>query len=200
MYVQSSDGSGTAKPILPDGTIDQIVMDWSPDGKYLLYVEGSSGSQKLMAVPLDESAKSFAATSEAGLTFDGQFSPNGRWLAYSIYSGGRTDLFVSPFPPTGAKYQISQSGGSRPRWRHDGKELFYFPPGDIQFYAVEVDGSGKTFQLGRTQSMFRANLVGAGWLYDVARDGQRFIIEVAAEQSDRPLTLVVNWPEELKKK
>ncbi|HVP44574.1 MAG TPA: protein kinase [Terriglobales bacterium] len=200
IFVQPSDGSGTAKPILVEATTDQIVMDWSPDGKYLLYVEGRSGNQKLMAVAVDETAKPSPATNENDLTFDGQFSPNGRWIAYSIYSAGHTDLFVSPFPPTGAKYQVSQNGGSRPRWRRDGKELFYFPPGDIQFLATEVDGSGNTFQMGRTQPLFRANLIGAGWLYDVARDGQRFIVEVAAAQSDYPLTLVVNWTEELKKK
>ncbi len=200
MYVQPADGSGTAKPLMADATLDQTAMHWSSDGKYLLYVEGAAGAEKLMAVSADGSGTPFPATTESGITFDGQFSADGRWLAYAIYSSGRPDVYVSPFPPTGAKYQVSFTGGSRPRWRRDGKELFYVPPGDNQFFAVAVNGSGNTFEIGRTQPMFRANLNGFGWLYDVSRDGKKFIVEVAGEQSDRPLTLVVNWTQELEKK
>ncbi len=199
-YVQPADGSGTAKPVMPDPAQDQLVTDWSPDGKYLLYTEGAIGSQKLWAAPVDGSGKPFLATADPGVTFDGQFSPNGKWLAYGIYEAGRSDVFVAPFPPTGAKWQVSQNNGSRPRWRADGRELYYFPPGDNQLYATEVDGSGNSFQIGRTQTLFRTNLNGLGWLFDVSKDGQKFLVQVAAEQSDRPLTLVVNWTEELKKK
>ncbi len=200
MFVLPSDGSGTAKLIQPDAAADQVINDWSPDGKYLIYYEGAVGNQRLWAAPLNGNGKPFVATADSGITFDAQLSPNGRWLAYAIYESGHSDIFVSPFPPTGAKWQISQNGGSRPRWRRDGKELFYFPPGDNQLYAVEVDGSGSSFQMGRTQPLFRTNLNGLGWLFDVSKDGQKFLVQVAAEQSDRPLTLVLNWTEELKKK
>ncbi len=200
IYIQPADGSGTPKAFLPDPPQDQVITDWSPDGKYLLYFEGAIGSQKLWAAPVDGSGKPFLATADTGVTFDGQFSPNGRWVAYGIYDAGRSDVFVAPFPPTGAKWQVSQNNGSRPRWRADGKELYYFPPGDNQLYATEVDGSGNSFQIGRTQTLFRTNLNGLGWLFDVSKDGQKFIVQVAAEQSDRPLMLVVNWTEELKKK
>ncbi len=201
MYVQPSDGSGTAKPFLPDAAQDRIVTDWTPDGKYIVFTDGSILSQKLWAAPLDGNGKPFLATPDQGLTFDGQVSPNGRWIAYAVYDeGGHSDIFVSPFPPTGAKWQISQSGGSRPRWRRDTKELFYFPPGDNQLYAVEVDGSGNIFSLGQARSLFRTNLNGLGWLFDSSKDGQRFLVEVAAEQSDRPLMLVLNWTDELKNK
>jgi hypothetical protein len=166
----------------------------------VLYWEGAVGSQKLWAVPADGSGKPFPATSDTNLTYDGVFSPNGRWLAYVVYDGGHSDVFVAPFPPTGAKWQISQTGGVFPRWRPDGKELFYFPPGDNQLYGVAVDGSGSSFQVGRTQPLFRSNLNGLSWLYDLSRDGQKFLVAAASEQSDRPLTLVVNWTEELKKK
>ncbi|MBZ5648023.1 MAG: serine/threonine-protein kinase [Acidobacteriia bacterium] len=199
MYVQPSDGSGTAQPLL-DANQDRFVCHWSPDGRYLLYVEGAAGTQKLWVLPMNGDGKPFPAIQNPGLDYDGQFSPDGRWLAYASWVVRNAEVFVSPFPPTGAKWQISQNSGSRPRWRGDGKELFYTPPGDNQFYAVEVDGSGNSFQIGRTEPLFRTNLIGAGSLFDVSADGKKFVAEVAAEQSDRPLTLVVNWTEELKKK
>jgi Tol biopolymer transport system component len=176
-----------------------MVNDWSPDGKYLLYWEGAIGSQKLWVTPADGSGKPVPATADSALSYSGAFSPDGRWLAYTAYEGGRSDIFVAPFPPTGAKWQVSQAGGDFPRWRRDGKELYYFPLGDNQFYSVEVDGAGNSIQIGRTTPLFRSNLNGIGWLYDTL-DGQRFFIAAASEQSDRPLTLVVNWTEDLKKK
>ena len=198
MYVQPADGSGTAKPILPDATVDQVVNDWSPDGKYLLYVEGAIGSQKLWAVPADGQGKPFPATADAALSFEGQLSPDGHWLAYVVYSGGHADVFVAPFPPNGAKWQISQTGGVFPRWRRDGKQLYYFPPGDNQLYGVDVNASGGSFEIGQTRPIARSDLNGLTWLYDLSKEG-KFLISQASEQSDRPLTLVVNWTEELKK-
>ena len=199
MYTQSADGSGTPQPVSQNTTVDQMICDWSPDGKYLLYWEGAIGSQKLWVTPMDGSGKPFPATADASLSYGGAFSPDGHWLAYTAYEGGHSDIFVAPFPPTGAKWQISQGGGDFPRWRHDSKEIYYFPPGDNQLYATEVSGAGDSFQIGRTVLLFRTNLNGISWLYDT-RDGQRFLVAAASEQSDRPLTLVVNWTEELKKK
>jgi hypothetical protein len=110
------------------------------------------------------------------------------------------EVYVAPFPWTGAKWQVSTSGGDVPRWRHDGKELFFLPEGENQFMAAEVDGSGSSFEVGAVHPLFRANVSGFGWLYDVSHDGQRLIVVTAGEDSSPPLTLVENWTAELKKK
>ncbi len=200
IYVIPADGSGQPQPVTAGADHDQFVTAWSPDGRYLLYQAGlaGTGGTGIWAVPMVGDRTPYRLLEEAD-SGDPQFSPDGRWVAYTANPGGAGNVYVSPFPPTGAKWQVSQGAAARPRWRGDGKELFYTPPGDNVFSTVEVDGSGKTFQIGRTTTLFRANVVGAGYLFDVSRDGKRFLIITAAEQSDAPMQLVLNWTAELKK-
>jgi Tol biopolymer transport system component len=129
-----------------------------------------------------------------------RFSPDGKWLAYFSLESGRPEVYVVPFPGPGGKWQVSTGGGTWPRWRRDGKEIFYLSP-DNKVMAAEVRASGTSFEIGAAQPLFETRPYRSGGAaFDVSADGQRFIIEYAGEQPTAAITLVVNWDAELKKK
>jgi len=130
----------------------------------------------------------------------GQLSPDGRWLAYHSNESGRMEVYVQPFPGPGAKWRVSRDGGQFPRWRGDGKELF-FVAGDRALMAAEVV-AGPTFAAGDPRPLFpihpRARTLDCP--YDVTADGRRFLVSVTSgEDASVPITLVQNWPELLKR-
>jgi serine/threonine protein kinase len=203
MFIKSSNGAGEEKPLLDTDDVDRAVGDFSPDGRYLIYQEGTQGVGNrldLWILPLFGDRKPFPYLKTPAGELDAQFSPDGRWIAYSSNASGRSEIYVAPFPWTGAKWQVSTNGGDLPRWRHDGKELFFVPTGDNQFMTAEVNGSGFSFEVGAVRPLFRVGVNGFGWLYAVSHDGQRFVVVTAGEDSSSPLTLVENWTAELKKK
>jgi hypothetical protein len=129
---------------------------------------------------------------------DGTFSPDGRWIAYMSNEVGRPEVFVAPFPWTGAKWQVTNGGGALPRWRADGKELYYYDFSGIA--AAEVDGSGAAFKVGGSKHLFALTLRALRREYAPSRDGQKFIaIAAAGGGVSQSLTLVQNWAAELKK-
>ena len=175
--------------------IYRSVSDWSRDGRYLMYEQGPGLDVDLWVLPLSGDRKPFAYASGASR---GTFSPDGRWVAYIANETGRPEVFVAPFPWTGAKWQVSNGGGTGPRWRADGKELYYFDLNGIA--AAEVDGSGSAFQVGGTKLLFRVPMRGiVAREFAPTKDGQKFIAVSPSEGSSQSLTLVQNWPGELKK-
>jgi Tol biopolymer transport system component len=146
-----------------------------------------------------------------GVAYDGQFSPNSRWVAYTSKESGRDEIYVVPFDAAGVlktasglptdsrvgKWMISAGGGRFPRWRGDGKEIFYLSP-DNQVMAVPIEERGNGIEARPAQSLFRAAVPNAFDPYDVTADGKKFVINTIGEQ-DNPLTLVVNWAADLKK-
>jgi hypothetical protein len=135
--------------------------------------------------------------------FDGQFSPDGRWVSYTSVESGTPQVNVVPFDATkvsdtepgaltsltGGQYQISASSGVIARWRGDGKEIFYFGPGAMM--AAEVDGKGNSFEAHKEQALFK--LPEGFGSYDVASDGKRFVTSRGVANPNTPLTLVQNW-------
>jgi len=129
---------------------------------------------------------------------EGQFSPNGRWVAYSSNESGRWQIYVAPFPGSGGKYQISAEGGQQPRWRRDGKELFFLSS-DRKLMAASTKSSS-TFEFGEAASLFETHAhepltAEEFYTYDVSPDGQRFIINANAnaERPDsRPVDTILN--------
>jgi hypothetical protein len=112
----------------------------------------------------------------------------------------RPDIYVVPFPGPGGKLQISTSGGSQPRWRGDGNEIFYVAP-DGRLMAADVKENGSSLEVGRVQPLFGGvpTLVTSA-AYDVSLDGQRFVVTTWVEPpAPKPLTLVQNWTAGLKK-
>jgi len=175
----------------------QGLTDWSHDGRYLMYEQGPDLKLQLWVLPLFGDRKPFPYINSSSQERQGTFSPDGRWVAYMSDETGRPEVFVAPFPWSGARWQVSNGGGADPRWRADGKELFYFDFSGIA--AVEVDTSGSAFRVGNTRLLFRMPVKGLGREYAPTRDGQRFIAITPSEGNSQSLTLVQNWPAELKR-
>ncbi len=164
------------------------VTSWSRDGRYLMYEQAYT----LWVLPMFGDRKPIKYTEGR----QGAFSPDGRWIAYVFMAQTNVpQVFVAPFPWTGAKWQVSQGLGSEPRWRADGKELYYY---DLsQLFATEVNSMGTTFQVGNSKPLFHLGLTGLSMEYSPARDGQRFIAITPREGSSQQLTLVQNWTADL---
>jgi len=116
---------------------------------------------------------------------------------------GRNEVYVAPFPWTGAKWQVSTSGGVFPRWRRDSAEFFFMVPGISLVMAARVNGRGPSFEVGEVRPLFSiANMypIGYAFEYAVTGDGQRFVIETTGEAASLPLTLIQNWTSELQQK
>jgi hypothetical protein len=133
----------------------------------------------------------------------GRFSPDGRWIAYQSNESGRNEVYVAPFPGPGGKWQLSTAGGAFPRWRRDGRELYYLAP-DNKLMTALVSGEGSAFQVGVVRALFetrpRSGVNLNAYAYDVSADGQRFLVNtLMQEATSAPITIVVNWTAGLKK-
>jgi len=126
----------------------------------------------------------------------GQFSPDGRWIAYYSTESTPPQVYVQAFPKSGGKFQVSTNGGARPRWRRDGKELYYMTA-DRKLMAVEVKATATAFEALRPRELFQTREASAApfyTTYDVTADGQRFLINTALEsEGPPPITVVMNW-------
>jgi hypothetical protein len=204
LYRKASSGDG-AEELLYADKLDKSPKSWSPDGKFLLYTAngGPKTGYDNWVLPLTGERKPFPFAQTAFNERNGQFSPDGLWIAYSSDESQRNEIYVALFngsagAPVG-KRQISTSGGSYPRWRRDGKEIFYIAP-DRRLMAAEVSVKGSTLEVGAVHPLFGPVSGTASFQYDVSADGQRILAVVAPdEQGAEPLTLVQNWMAGLKK-
>ena len=126
----------------------------------------------------------------------GQVSPDGRWLAYTSDESGRWEVYVQSFPTPGNKYVVSSGGGGEPQWRADGRELFYMAL-DQTLMSVAVTPAG-AWRSERPVALFRASVTGDitryRTRYQVAANGQRFLLDSVVKDGSQEVTLVVNWP------
>jgi len=203
-FRKSASGAGTEELILT-GTPGTYPDYWSRDGKFLLY-ETNGGSQTkidLWVLPLTGDAKPFPYLETPFEEAHGQFSPDGRWVAYTSNESGRSEVYVQSFPLGGGKWQISTAGGDQAQWRSDGKELFYVAP-DRNLMVVPIDAS-TTLAVGKPAALFQTIMPLTGIRddrnnYAVSKDGQRFLINTLADDSNRqPLILVLNWAADFKR-
>jgi Tol biopolymer transport system component len=204
--------SGTAdeQPLLVTSQA-KSPLDWSRDGRFLLYsMQDSKTASDLWALPLMGERKPFAVLQSSFDEIEGQFSPDGRWVAYASNESGRYEIYIRTFPEAGGKWQISAAGGVQPRWRRDGHELFYVAS-DTRLMAVPIRlapdthtlEAGSPVPLFPTRLATGGNVATAGFLaraqYAVAADG-RFLMNVAAGDAvTSPITVVLNWTVGLKK-
>src|SRR5262249_33791103 len=134
-----------------------------------------------------------------------QFSPDGRWVAYTSDESGDEQIYVQPFPPSGGHWQVSNSGGRQPRWRGDGKELFYLAPdGTLMVVAIRSGStSGTHFEWNGPQHLFRTGtrtfLNSQSFNYDVTADGRRVLVNTPPDEGTQSVNVVVNWTAELKR-
>ena len=112
---------------------------------------------------------------------------------------GKKEVYLTSFPQPSGKLQVSVAGGGGPRWREDGKELFFIAS-DFQVMAAELRETAGSLQVESLRPLFHANALDSTH-YDVSADGNRFaILSVAGEETAAPINVVVNWDAELKKK
>ena len=185
-------GSASPEPILPPDGI-QRTEDWSPDGRFLLYfgarTEGGSG---LWVVNLEGEPKPRKLLSGTTDPAYAQFSPDGHWIAYCSPESGRSEVYLTSFPETGERIRVSVSGGSRPRWKRDGREI-YFMSADSEMIATPVR-LAPNVEIGQPRPLFRIDP--AGWRdYDVTPDGERFLAVVVVPVQDADaIAVTANWP------
>ena len=177
----------------------EVPSSVSPDGKLLLYTSSASGPSSLWVLSLTgkPEPRVYLQAPPFGIG-NGRFSPDGHWVAYQSNESGQNQIYAAPFPGPGGKRQISVAGGRYPRWRRDGKEIFYVSL-ESELMAAEVDARNGTLEVGRVQKLFDGIVTGRLTTYDAASDGQKFLIVDEAAQSARPLTLLQNWTATLRK-
>jgi Tol biopolymer transport system component len=219
LFLKASNGTGAEQQMLQgDANSFMIPEDWSPDRRFLLYCDKQlpSGAAfnlglglDLLLLPLKPDG---TADGEASVYLENQggvgharFSPNGRWIAYTLGSGELENVFVSPFPmPKGGqeRWSISSGGGYQPLWRADGKELF-FVSRDNKITAVDVNTTSATFQSGTPRPLFNVQIAGGPSAapthrWDVTRDGQRFIVVTVLDVTQSPpINVVTDWQSQL---
>jgi len=200
LFRKAADGTGPDQPVLVDMR-NKVPWSWSPDGKFIAYsalaISGSGGPSQLWILPLSGVGKPYQLFDTQYATSMARFSPDGRWLAYVSNESGQGQVYVVSFPSLTGKWQVSIDGGTQPRWRRDGKELFFLSGGML--VAASVDGASSSFKIGAVQRLFQTRTSGGPRsVYDVAPDGQRFLVETRGEETTTsPITVVVNWPASL---
>jgi eukaryotic-like serine/threonine-protein kinase len=207
IYEKSADGSGHEEVLVKPGPDQIYPLDWSPDGKYLAYLYWQfGGTTQVWILPLQGEHKPHAynlTQQSSSPTYQAiaHFSPDGKWLAYSSGESGTLEVYVTPFPGPGGKWQVSTDGGWFPQWRRDGKELFYMSL-DNKVMSAEVRENGQSFVIGAVKPLFQTRPylgIFIASLFDVTGDGQRFIVPYDTGQANRTISLVVNWTALLKK-
>ena len=192
-----SSGAGAEELLLPVGS-NATTLDISRDGRLLLYsVTGTNTKDDLWIVPLEGERTPVKYLDGPAEERHGQFSPDGRRIAYSSDESGQFQVYVQTVPVTGDKRQISTQGGSRPRWRKDGKELYYVSADD-KLMAVPVTLGPGTLELGAAERLFDLRQAsGSGlnraFLYAPAANGQKFLASVRVDGAASPVTIWMNW-------
>ena len=205
LYLKPSNGSGAEARLVESPNTKQS-QDWSADGRWLVYYEVNlTTGRDLWALDMtspDHTPRVVANTPAEEVL--AQFSPDGRWVAYQTNESGRFEVVVQPSPDAGGKWQVSTAGGVAPRWRADGKELYFLAP-DATLMAVPVTAAGTSFEAGTPVALFPTRIVDGGTVtqnrpqYAVARDGRFLINQPVADATAAPITLILNWNPEAKK-
>jgi Tol biopolymer transport system component len=199
IYRKATNGAAPEELLLPSHTL-AVPKSWSPDGRYLIYAQIHPGTgADLFALPIGPPDPHPLVLAQTQATEDqGQFSPDGHWVAYTSNESGQSEIYVIPFPPAPneGRWVVSRGGGVMPRWRRDGKELFFISP-DWKMMAVDVS-TNPTFQSGTPHALFDTEMVDTGirtgpMSWDIAPDGKRFLIISENSAGASSLNVILNW-------
>jgi serine/threonine-protein kinase len=211
IFWQPADGSGSAERLTDLKAAQPLNLRFSPDGK--IVYRDAHGDGSLWILPVDGDRKPQLVIDSAGNQFDPSFSPDGRWIAYGSNESRRNALYVQPYPPTGAKYQITAANAFDPLWSPNGRQIFWIDvPPDVRagwslgaLMSVDVrTGSGITYA--NQTRVFDSVLVSGNWPYDVTPDGSRFVVLLRAGGADPDtapnpeIRVTLNWFEELRQR
>lgn len=198
IYRKPANGAGGEELLVQTKKL-AVPLSWSPDGRFMVYVQiNPETGADLLAIPVTGDRKPFVVVQTAATDNQGQFSPDGHWLAYTSNESGQSEIYAIPFPPSssGVKWLVSRGGGVQPRWRRNGRELFYISQ-DSKMMSVEVT-TQPVFQSGTPHALFQTEIVDTGirngpMSWDLAPDGNRFLIITANSSDTSSLTVALNW-------
>ena len=187
---------GSEKPVLQAPGVQQ-PEDVSRDGRLLAYLnEVQSTVWNIWLLPLAGERKPFPWLTTRFNQASPRFSPDGRWVAFESDESGDSEIYVALTEGGGEKRRLSPAGGKRPRWRRDGKELYYVAPGNFVM-ALPVT-PGLQVEAGAPIPLFRVDSEIEN--YDAAADGSRFLVSMPSEKvRDSPIRVILNWPAALEK-
>ena len=195
IFLTPATGQNERKELLrtPDS---KGLNDWSRDGKHLIFISTNAETKSdLWVLPAGDGATPVPYLRTPFEELQGQVSPDGRWLAYTSDESGRWEVYVQSFPTPGTKHVVSNEGGGEPQWRADGRELFYMAP-DHSLMSAQVTSS-TPWRSQRPVRLFRAPVAGDltryRTRYQVAANGQRFLLDSVVRDGSQDVTLVVNW-------
>jgi Tol biopolymer transport system component len=203
LYKKAASGAGP-EALLRESAYWKIALDWSADGRFILYREtGPQTFLDLWVLPM-EGGQPWPWLNTPYREPVGRFSPDAKWIAYQSNESGPMEIYLQAFTPgtpaSSVNWRISTNGGVNPQWQRDGPELYYISA-DNKLMAVEMT-LGAEVKYGSPKELFSLSDIGAnpGASYAVTRDGQRFLFVANAEDtSPTPFTVVLNWMAEMKK-
>jgi len=193
---------GPLEPLFSTGDVEGVAVSWTRDRQYvLLRRENPRTNADLIAVSMGDQKEVIVSQSLYG-EIEGQFSPDGKWVAFVSTESGRPEVFLQSFPDPKSRTQISTAGGSQVRWSADGKEIFFIAP-DGKLMAASVGLSSAAPEVKLPAALFQTylatgtNVIGNKPQYAVSRDG-RFLLNTAVESPSAPIVVSVNWMKSLK--
>jgi len=203
IYQKPADGTGNATPLIVNDA-DNVFPSWTSDMRYLVFqrrLSSANGQFEIWAEPLFGDHKAFPVIQNPQfLEGDPALSPDEKWLAHDSDETGRFEAYLTPFLHGGGKWQISAGGGGCPRWRADGRELFYMSADD-KVMSPEISEQGPGVGISKVKALFQAHPKPSApeCMYDVMPDGKKFLVVTPDKQGGQNLTLIVNWPALLRK-
>jgi serine/threonine protein kinase/Tol biopolymer transport system component len=205
LYQKATSGTGQDELLLASGN-PKYISQWSRDGRFIVYTEFDPKTRSdIWVLPMDGGAAPKAIPflhSEFNEHF-GQLSPDSHWMAYTSDESGQPEVYVRPFPAGEGQWRISVAGGEQPRWRGDGRELFFLGGnGSMMAVAIRATAGPKpTLEPETPRRLFEAHLVTGGQEYDVTADAKRFLLNtIGGSSASAPLlNVVLNWDAGMKK-
>jgi eukaryotic-like serine/threonine-protein kinase len=206
LRLKSVSGAGEDQLLLKT-TANVIASSWSRDRRYVYYagdVFGTNGKAQGMALAMEGADhKAIAATRSQGNVFGGSFSPDNKWLAYVSDETGRLEVYVTSFPNHAGKWQLSTGGVDgvlATIWTGTGSETeIIFRDLQSHLIAVPVRGEGTSFSQGAPRVLLGGRSLASSRFIDVTRDGKRILVGLPQENASTPLTLLLNWTENLRR-
>jgi Tol biopolymer transport system component len=198
LYQKAANGTGMEELVEPS---NQTPTDASRDGRHLFTTSlpNPKTGYDIWVLPLFGDRKPFPFIRTDFAESQAKLSPNNRWLAYQSNETKRAEIYVVSFPQPGGRWPISTNGGANPVWSRDGRELYYYNPSDYKITAVKIK-PGAQLQFGVAQPLFEVANSMINLRFEVSKDGRFLIPALLEQEASVPMTIVLNWPEMLKKK